>query len=212
MTEVTLHGKLAQAVGRAKWKLHVKSPQEALKLIEANSRRLLKFLYSEEGMNGYYRVILDGKDFTAGDELLAPIKNYKTIEFVPVVQGAGSGGWLAIIGVLLLVIAISIFTWGAGTAASPGLFAGTTAGTLSTTGTLIAGLAFSLGVSFVLQGISSLLTKSPTTSNTEASYLFSGAVNTVNQGNCVPLCYGELIVGSQQISSGLSAADIPFTT
>ena len=213
MTKVTLHGKLAQKVGRAEWLLKIKSPAQALKLIEANTKKLLKYLYSEEGINTYYRVIINGKDFTNGEELVAPVKNYDSIDFVPVIQGSGSGGWLAIIGVVLVALIVTAATGGFGGVAAADGVAGT--GVLgfvtSGAGGIFASIVLGLGISFIFAGLASLLTKSPSTTNGEASYLFTGALNTVDQGNCVPVCYGMLIVGSQTISTGLTAYNIPFT-
>jgi predicted phage tail protein len=43
---------------------------------------------------------------------------------------------------------------------------------------------------------------------TKNSFLFNGAVNTVEQGGPVPLVYGRAMVGSTVISSELLTADI----
>ena len=40
------------------------------------------------------------------------------------------------------------------------------------------------------------------------SYVFDGAVNTVEQGHCVPVLYGELRIGSQIISAGISVEQL----
>lgn len=204
MTKVTLHGKLAAAVGRAEWLLNIKTPAEALKLIEANTRKVLRYLYSEEGMNTYYRVLINGKDFTHEAKIYLPTTNIQSIDFVPIVQGAGSGGMLAIIGIALLAIVVTVLTYGIGATAT---YTGLSTATVS----LLTSAAFGLGISFTLAGLSQLISPQPTTNTTEASYLFSGQVNTVQQGGCVPVCYGMLIVGSQTISTGLTAANIPFT-
>lgn len=75
--------------------------------------------------------------------------------------------------------------------------------------------ATSIGASLLLGGISQALTSTPSTSNqtveavsNRPSYAFDGAVNTAAQGNPVPVCYGQLIVGSQVISAGLSVEQI----
>ena len=44
------------------------------------------------------------------------------------------------------------------------------------------------------------------------SYLFNGAVNTTEQGQPIPLLYGELIVGSAVVSAGLTDKEIPIRT
>jgi predicted phage tail protein len=43
--------------------------------------------------------------------------------------------------------------------------------------------------------------------NNRPSYNFNGAVNTEAQGHCVPLAYGENMVGSAVISAGIYTED-----
>ena len=211
MTKVILHGPLAKAVGRSVWMLAVKTPQEALRAIEANSRKLLDFLRTDNNGETPYHVILDSKPVDGLDQMIAPVKTYQTIEFVPVIAGAGGGGVLAIVGIAMVLIAISIFTWGMGT---PALLAGGPA-----VGALFGGatsmVAFSLltlGASLALSGISSMLTPQvKQVQPNEPSYLFDGPQNTTRQGLPVPIGYGELIVGSATISSGITSAAIPIT-
>ena len=74
----------------------------------------------------------------------------------------------------------------------------------STITTIAAGIGWSL----VLGGVAQLLFKPPELQNSDRtenqpSFAFNGAVNTVAQGNPVPVGYGRLIVGSQVISLGL---------
>ena len=60
-----------------------------------------------------------------------------------------------------------------------------------------------LGTSLILGGIAELLAPTPK-DNKQNNYLFSGPVNTTNEGNPVPICYGKLIVGSHVISAAIS--------
>ena len=79
-------------------------------------------------------------------------------------------------------------------------------------------LPLTIGASLVLGGISQLLVPVPKVSGPQErpenkpSYLFNGAVNTTEQGQPIPLLYGELIVGSAVVSAGLTDKEIPIRT
>lgn len=75
----------------------------------------------------------------------------------------------------------------------------------------------SVGISLMLSGAAEMLfappknkTASQESVENSPSYIFNGAINTVAQGNPVPLAYGRVIVGSQVISAGLTSRDIPI--
>jgi predicted phage tail protein len=214
MTKVVLHGALAKAIGKAEWLLDIRSPAEAIRAIEANCRRAYKYLRGD-GSQSLYRVLIDGKDFSCVAELSAPIGNYETIHFVPVLAGSdntGTGGIMAIIGIALLVVVLSVFTFGAATPAAIAAGGGLS-GFLTTS--YFAGLAFAIGLSLTLGGIATMLTAiaSPGTkkkATNEPNYNFAGPVNTVDQGLPVPVMYGTLIVGSATISAGITANNIPL--
>jgi len=190
MTKVSFFGKLGEVIGRRHWLVEVRSPAEAIRAVEANTGKLIRYLMGD-GAEGYYRVIVNGKDFQAQEELTTPMQHYRTIAFVPVLAGASD--WasigMAILGAVLIVIS---FIPGIGTALSP--------------------ILFSLGVGLLLGGVVGLLSTQPGIDTKESkkspSYLFSGAVNTTSQGYPVPVGYGELIVGSAVISYGVTTKEI----
>jgi len=73
-------------------------------------------------------------------------------------------------------------------------------------------LIVGVGASLVLGGVSQLLTPVPTMSSGSTadtskdprkSYSFSGIQNTSRQGLPVPICYGEVLIGSVVISAGI---------
>ena len=81
--------------------------------------------------------------------------------------------------------------------------------------TMLASAISSIGFSMVMGGVSQMLFSPPQAQSggmerpeNKPSYAFDGAVNTAAQGNPVPLCYGQLIVGSQVVSAGLSVEQI----
>ena len=222
MTDVILYGELGKVVGQ-KWRLQVKTPREALRAIEANTKKLFKYLYKEENQKSMYRVVIDGEDFHHVMELTRSVKKFKTLEFIPVLTGAGSGGTMLIIGAALLLIAATIITFGAlapadaGLTVSAGSFLGET-GVLGFSGFVtggsfaasVAGLALTLGITFILSGITQLLSPQPPPNT--PNYSFGGALNTTQQGAPVPLGYGQLIIGSVVISAGVSSISIPVSS
>lgn len=127
-----------------------------------------------------------------------------TIRIVPVVEGSKSSGGLQTVVGIALVVAASYFSGGlaAGAVGSTALF-GTTAGSL----------IGSVGISLALGGVAQMVAGTqPGLSSSESadnrpSYNFSGIKNTMTQGGPVPLCYGEMIVGSACASLGIVAED-----
>ena len=164
-------------------------------------------LVEGEGGKNLYQVIVDGKATVSLEDLASPVRCFKSIHFIPVIAGESSGGgMLAIIGVVLLLIAVSIITFGAGAAAGA---TGYAFGLASPTLAWVASTTLVMGLSLVAAGISSLIAPSPkTTPTSKPSFLFNGAQNTMTQGVPVPIAYGEVIVGSATISSGLTVTSI----
>jgi len=208
LRRVTLRGELGERFGREHW-LDVATPGEAVRALEANRPGFCAYLMGVNGIVDF--AVLMGReclDASQGDHPLGR----RGLELVPVVRGAGDNGGPAalILGVVLLV-AVSIVTWGVGTGPTA-LALGIAEATL-TSGLLMAG---ALGVSLVLSGVAQMIAGTPKTSlaaseraqDSEklASYQFSGPVNAAGQGNPVPVVYGELIVGSQVVSMGIQTA------
>jgi predicted phage tail protein len=174
---------------------------------------------------GSYRVLYRSKvnSFELDDKLfgirLAPDSE---IIITPVAEGAGKGGSGKILAGVA-IIALAIITSGAASvlAASGGFSAGATAeafgiamaseiGFMGITYAQIAGF----GAMMVLTGIYQMMMGSGTTTTSKAaqdanaSYLFSGPINSSRQGGGKPLVFGRFICGSVVISSDLSAERI----
>lgn len=195
MMTIYLYGHLAKQFGK-RHQLNVQSPAEAIRAFCANYQdfKTAIMLHDQPG----YRV-LAGKEeraFEAGMQL--PIGSSKTIKIIPVVAGSGGSFGRILLGAAL--IGASFF--------------------LPTT-PLISGFSFSaasivssVGISLLLGGISSLLFSPPKPSSSSErpenrpSYNFNGAINTITQGNCVPVAYGRIRVGSQVISAGTETANL----
>lgn len=199
MKTIRLHGWLGQKFGKS-FELDVLTPAEAIRAL----------CYQ---LPGFKRALADDTDGfkcfaadapLAGRDLLMPFSSKEVFHVVPVVVGSGEGKSPVvqiIIGIIILVAAF--YTGGA-------------AATLMGDG-IVADLVMqgvvAFGTAMILGGISTLLFAPPKAGSTEApdnkpSYNFNGAVNTVQQGGCIPLLYGELICGSQVVSAGLFVEDV----
>jgi len=173
--------------------------------IQMNSdRKLYKTLLENDKKNIKYKVLVNKKEvktekeLTIDDpkairesELCIEKKNIKSIDIVPVLEGAGSffeNAFFAIfMGVVLAAAGLGLL----GFASNPML--------------LMAGLGL------IFQGVANLLATPPKFEefrdieqnqlNKRSSYLFSGPQNTVNEGGPIPVLYGRLLIGSQVIAS-----------
>lgn len=190
---IRLYGALGEQFGRV-WRFDVKSPAEAVRALCSQLPGFRKHL-QEHSAPGY-RVLCDTQ--ARGERELGLGTSAKTIRIVPVVCGAGKGLGQIIAGVA--IIAYGYFT---------GDYA--TVGAYFTSGSLYV----SIGTTLLLGGISQAMTKTPSIGGesvekpeNKPSFAFDGAINTAAQGNPVPVCYGELIVGSQVISAGLTTEQV----
>lgn len=220
LTAVFLHGHLGEKYG-AKLMLEVSCVAEAIGLLKANFSS-----FARDVVGHSYRVWV-GKTNIDRDELMNPAKG-QDIHIVPVVAGAGgasmdrvglfgpkksstTGFWAGphnfasdskmgqvvriIVGIVLVVVGFIFSEFG--------------------------GIAWGVypGLGLIFGGISDYITFSnikklgpqtiePISSGRRAGYLFNGAVNTVGQGNPVPVLYGRMLVGSQVVSGAIEAGDL----
>ena len=93
----------------------------------------------------------------------------------------------------------------AGVVTAQGAVAGTLAGMGTSAALATQGLGY-LGTALMLGGAAMMLAPDVpdgTSSEKAENYLFSGPVNTVKQGQAIPLVYGRAIVGSKTISASV---------
>ena len=189
MREIRIYGKLAKFLNRKVFHAEVSSVAEAVRFLLCNFPQLEPHM-----MEQHYRVSLDSADVEL-DEIHYPVGR-ETIKIVPVIAGAGAVGRI-IAGVAL--IAASIFI----------------PGTALVFGTALKGLVFGIGASLALGGVAQLLTPVPATlvgadspDDPRKSYSFSSIQNSSRGGTPVPICYGEVIVGSIVVSAGIDIAQV----
>ncbi len=198
--KVYLEGILGEKYG-AEWDLAVDSPSEALSAIMAQKPGMRQFLIESEGIQGY-EVLIGDEGIECLEELvIADPGMGQSYTFVPVIAGSKNSILMMVLGVTLIAM-----TGGFG-AAGLNFFAAEAGATIATAGLSTFGTAVNyLGMGMLLMGASLMLTPDvPDGNEAEKSenYLFSGPVNTVKQGQPIPLVYGRNIVGSKTISASI---------
>jgi predicted phage tail protein len=198
--EVNLHGRIGKKLGKRSWGVCVGSGGKLFKLFSEAQKKNQKYkiLINDEPWKSNSNVRLD-KVYDGGEEektkeqieLLRTseltLKNpkIKKIDIVPVVEGSDEILTI-IIAVVLIVIGIMAVVAGHG----------------------YGWYIIMAGVGLLAAGISALLMDEPVMDElrtiqgaTSSSYLFNGPVNISREGGPMPVCYGELLVGSQTLSA-----------
>lgn len=209
LVEVHFHGKLGKAF-RNKWKLAISSVGEMSRSIEVlTNHKFYKWLIEEDKKGAKYRVLINGRDFIheeervtlekpesiRNSELMMNLPNLRTIDIVPVIQGANSSLLTAILGVVLIIVGIVLLVTGVGSPLGVPL--------------IIAGLGL------LAAGVINLLSRPPKFddfreidgSTGRTSYLFNGPQNTTREGGPVPIGYDRVLTGSQVISASYVVSD-----
>jgi len=199
LRKIKLYGELANFVGCKEFdvaKNVVKTPANAVRFLLSNFKGLEKHI-SENS----YQVKV-GDYSLEENEFLFPVGD-SDIHFIPVITGEGGVG--RIIGGIAL-IGIGIATGGAGF----GLFtAKGWAGATFLTKALVYG-----GGLLALSGASQLLTPQPDTPDFQSgedpriSFNFNGIQNVTRAGTPIPICYGEIFVGSVVISAQIDTEQV----
>jgi predicted phage tail protein len=197
MKTIVLHGQLGKEFGK-KHKMDVKTAAEAVRALIANFPAIERFLLERKEFG--YRVKV-GREVVANLHDLSNPVSSQTISFTPVILGAGGSlGRIALGGALIFAATFNPLAFFGGSA----LLTGTAAT-----------IAIGVGASLVLGGVSSMLAPKPKTMEpgnrpeNKPSYNFNGPVNTIAQGNPVPVGYGRMIVGGAVISAGITTEEIP---
>jgi predicted phage tail protein len=214
MRVIKVYGSLAKFLGQRSFRAAVSTPAEAMRFLVANFPGLREHMAEK-----YYKVGVGKIDLNIGDQpeqLHYPTGKAEAIRIVPVIGGAKSGATKILIGIGLIAAAFIIGPAAGGfLGIGAGLGGATQAGAAVSMGLVSGSFASAvgmIGVSLVIGGVAQLLTPVPKTSYDETdpskSYSFSGIQNVSRQGVPVPICYGEVLVGSVVISAGVNAEDI----
>lgn len=183
LKRIELSGVLADMFGKF-FELDVASPREACEALSYQIKGFKQFMANAHKDGLFFAVFND--DNNIGSDEVASNTGASIIRIVPEIVGAGGsgGGWLQVVAGAVLVGA-ALTGWG---------FLGLS--TLSTMG---------VGVGLLAGGVASVLMPMPNIetqdeAGNKASYAFGGAVTTVAQGNCVPVCLGNREIGGFVIS------------
>ena len=199
---IKLSGFLGKKFGRVH-RLAVDSPAEAIRALSVNINGFREFLENSHKNGVAYRFLV-GKEALERSELKESLhmthSMSTTFELVPVINGAKSSLGQILFGAALIVASFFM---------PPTLFGS------AALATNVGNAVFGIGMSLALGGVAQLLAPKVKAENKEAvenkpSYIFNGAVNTVAQGNPVPILYGRMRVGSQVVSAGITSNDIPL--
>lgn len=206
LVEINIHGILSEQMSKKTWKLAVKSCSESFHAINTMTRsKFYHQLLENDKQNIKYEVLINknpclfaekpdinNPESLLNSELVMNYPNLKTIDIVPVIEGANSDIGLIIAGIVLIVAG---FVTGGGSTAF---------GVMLLKGALVMG-----GLGLVAAGIINLLSTPPKLedfkgASRRGSYLFEGPENTVGEGGPVPLVYGQLLVGSATVATTYS--------
>lgn len=197
LRSIRLYGKLGSRFGRVH-RLAVSSAAEAVRALGVLLPGFTRFM-AEAKDKGLAFAVFYGKRNIGESELRDPPSD-NDIRIAPVIQGSKSSGLVqTVLGVAL--IAAAVFMPATAPAAGSLFAAG---------GATVAG---NIGIALALGGMAQLVAGTPKgLSSSEAaenrpSYSFTGVKNTVTQGNPVPLCYGEMVVGSAVVSMSIVTED-----
>ncbi len=203
--EVRLDGALGKRFGK-KHNLAVGSGAELIRALGVLKPGFSRYLNEAKSKGIVFAVFYGGRNIS--EKELPDPPGGGVIRITPVIQGSKSSGGLQVIAGIALIAAASFFSGGAlapGGAAA--LFGSATAGAAAW------GIAGTVGISLALGGVAQMIAgtqkglSSSESADNKPSYNFSGIKNTTTQGNPVPLCYGEMTVGSATASLSIVAED-----
>ena len=206
---VKVYGHLAEHCGQSVFEALVRVPADAIKFLLCNFPELRGLM-----RDGYYKVAVGKFDLQLADhpeQLHYPMAEDDVVKVIPVVSGAGGRGLGAILAGAAL-IGVAVASSGAGLFAGGAVGFGSTAGAGAAVG-LGANLAIAagnIGLALTLGGIAQMITpvpKQPESGEADprGGFAFSGLQNVNQEGIPVPVVYGEMIVGSVVLSTGLIA-------
>jgi predicted phage tail protein len=199
MKKIILYGKLAR-FGK-EFELNVRDTAEAIRALCCQLPG-----FEAEFKEGSYYLLRDNEIELTEEQLHLSFGKARELHILPEAVGAKRGGLgKAILGIAVIGVAIAL-------APATG---GLSATAISSLGVTYGNIAM-FGASLALTGIGQLISPTPRVgdygsreqADERPSFIFNGPVNTVEQGQPVPLVYGTMRVGSVVISAGLTAEQI----
>jgi predicted phage tail protein len=227
LKKIKVYGKLRKFLGESSFEADVDTPSQAIKFLLCN------FPEVESHMaNQFYKIKMGKQDIPLD---LMNLKGEEDIKIIPVASGsvpavaAVFGGISAgAAAVATAVSAIPVVGGIAGAAVGAvGAVAGAVGAGVTAIGALpvVGGIASSIVTSVAIDGVTSLLTPTPSVPTSSASdafsqndpqmqasnFAFSGIANVSRSGVAVPIIFGERFVGSVIVSNGVDTVQVDGT-
>ncbi len=205
LRKLKLYGELAEFIGHKEFEIQVDSLAKAVSFLVNNFPQVEKY------MNPQYYQVKVGNYAVDKDEIHHPI-GQEDIHIVPVIAGAGRGGFGKILLGAALIAGAFFMPLGSAEGAIS-LMQGIKTGSLAKVGMLTKAMAY-LGAGLALQGVSEMLFPLPkpkefkSEQDPQLSFSFSGTQNTSRAGTPVPIVYGEIVTGSVVISGAIDTQQV----
>ena len=230
MTNITLHGEMAEHVGRENWNLKVNSIKEAMRAIQVLSKgKLLKYLIGAAEGSVEYKILVNKREMMMAEdlslerpesifnsELVMINEKLETLDIVPIIKGAGGGGGNSTTkGILAIVLAVILIASGIG-AAGGVTFLGMAGAAGGTGATVLSAALIGAGIGLAVTGITLLMMSPPKFDDFrkidggggKPSYLFDGPSNVLGEGGPVPVGYGRMKIGSQTVEISMNNVEL----
>ena len=223
LKKIKVYGKLRKFLGESSFEADVDTPSQAIKFLLCN------FPEVESHMaNQFYKIKMGKQDIPLD---LLHLKGEEDIKIIPVASGsipavaAVFGGISA--GAAAVATAVSAIPVVGSVVGAVGTVAGAIGTGITAIGALpvVGGIASSIVTSVAIDGVTSLLTPTPSVPTVSASdafsqndpqmqasnYAFSGIANVSRSGVAVPIIFGERFVGSVIVSNGVDTVQVDGT-
>ena len=212
LRKIKVYGALRKFLGKSYFEAAVDSPKDAIKFLVCNFPKVEKHLNEQ-----IYKIKMNGvqvwQDHLAlkgeGDIQIIPVAIGSAF-FIPLVAGAVSTATAVATAVATTAVAATSAVISAVSAGAGAIYA---AGQSLAASGFIGNIATTLLVNTAIDGITSLLTPTPTVENQSIdsanpedasafqSFGFNQIANTSISGGAVPIIYGEVFTGSIVISA-----------
>jgi len=227
LKKIKVYGKLRKFLGESSFEADVNTPSQAIKFLLCN------FPEVESHMaNQYYKIKMGEQDIPLD---LLHLKGEEDIKIIPVASGSlpvvGAVFGAISSGAAVVASAASAIPVVGGIASAAIGAVGTVAGVVGTVATaipsipVIGGIASAVATSVAIDGVTSLITPTPSVPTSSAAesfsqndpqmqasnFAFSGIQNVSRSGVCVPIIYGERFCGSIVVSNGVDTIQVDGT-
>ena len=196
LKKIKVYGKLRKFLGESSFEADVDTPSQAIKFLLCNFPEVESHMATQ-----FYKIKMGKQDIPLD---LMHLKGEEDIKIIPVASGS-------------IPAVAAVFG---------GISAGAAAvATAVSAIPVVGGIASSIVTSVAIEGVTSLLTPTPSVPTSSASdafsqndpqmqasnFAFSGIANVSRSGVAVPIIYGERFVGSVIVSNGVDTIQVDGT-